>query len=106
MRDIEKIKQALICQKNVVGKLIECGDCPYRDSRDCLTEVTNDVIELLDEQAERIAIMVESNALRCFHCGYGQLLWDSDEVIEEDEAVIHHLHCPECNARVEYHIGT
>ena len=60
MKDVEKVKQALICQKTVVPwKLVECKDCAYRDSRDCLTDVTDDVIELLDLYEERIAIMME-----------------------------------------------
>lgn len=58
MKDIEKIKQALICQKNIVGKLINCGDCAYRDSRDCLIDVTDDVINLL-EKKEPAKPMVE-----------------------------------------------
>ena len=59
MKDIEAIKSALICQKNIVGRPADCGRCPYSESRDCLTEVTDDVIEMLEEQAERIAIMTE-----------------------------------------------
>ena len=60
MKDVEKIKRALICQKTVVpGNLVNCTGCAYRESRDCLTEVTDDVIELLDEYEERIAIMTE-----------------------------------------------
>ena len=60
MKDVEKIKQALICQKTVVpGKLVECTGCAYSESRDCLTEVTDDVIELLGEYEERIAIMTD-----------------------------------------------
>lgn len=53
MPDIEKVKAALICQKTIVGKLANCDNCAYQRSRDCLTDVTDDVIELLDELEKR-----------------------------------------------------
>ena len=44
----------------------------------------------------------------CFHCGEKSVIWDADfdfaDYGEEGEGVIHHCHCTNCGAEIDYYI--
>ena len=44
----------------------------------------------------------------CFHCGAKKVIWDSDfdfsDYRLEGEGIIHHCHCENCVAEIEYYI--
>lgn len=44
----------------------------------------------------------------CFHCGTKSVIWDSDFTFEdyglEGEGLVHHCHCGNCGAEIEYYI--
>lgn len=46
---------------------------------------------------------------QCFHCLGNSVTWDCDYSYEdfgmEGEGIVHVLHCPDCVATIEYHIG-
>ena len=45
----------------------------------------------------------------CFHCGARAVVWDADFSFEdyclEGEGIVHHLHCANCGAEIEYFIS-
>lgn len=45
----------------------------------------------------------------CFHCGARAVIWDADFSFEdyclEGEGIVHHLHCANCGAEIEYFIS-
>ena len=102
------IKQCLMSYKREEYET-QCADCPFYDREltveECQEMLQEWTLDLLDEYEKRIAIMTEWSGLGCFHCGNDILLWDSDDVNDSEEFIVHHLHCPKCNARVEYYIG-
>lgn len=44
----------------------------------------------------------------CFHCGFRSVIWDSDFTFEdyglEGEGLVHHCHCTNCGAEIEYYV--
>lgn len=44
----------------------------------------------------------------CFHCGCKAVIWDADFSFEDyglvGEGIIHHCHCTNCGAEIEYFI--
>lgn len=44
----------------------------------------------------------------CFHCLTNGVIWDSDFTFEDygldGEGIVHHLHCTNCGAEIEYFI--
>lgn len=45
----------------------------------------------------------------CFHCGTRGVVWDTDFDFEdyclEGEGIVHHLHCGNCGAEIDYYIN-
>lgn len=44
----------------------------------------------------------------CFHCGSRAVIWDSDFDFEDyglwGGGIVHHLHCTNCGAEIDYFI--
>ena len=44
----------------------------------------------------------------CFHCLSRSVIWDSDFTFEdyglEGEGLVHHCHCTNCGAEIEYYV--
>lgn len=57
MADIEKVKKGLkTCS---TGNIDNCRKCPYFEAEDCDCEMISDVLDVIAELEERIAIMEE-----------------------------------------------
>ena len=45
----------------------------------------------------------------CFHCGQQAVIWDADfdfaDYGLEGEGIIHHCHCTNCGAEIDYKIS-
>lgn len=45
----------------------------------------------------------------CFHCGQKSVIWDADfdfaDYGLDGEGIVHHCHCSNCGAEIEYYIS-
>jgi len=55
-----------------------------------------------------IMVGKENSMYECFHCGHKSVIWDADFTFEDygldGEGLIHHCHCANCGAEIEYYV--